>query len=146
VTSEWVEAGWRSIVAGEYDDARVILTAIVEERDAPGLPVASLRSRSQDIGDAAECLAGLAFIEGDFEGTIKWANKAIAWSSEPRAGCGLLTAFAHHRLGERDLSLTKLEVVVDTARDAAVGCLAAGLLVQWGGRQDPDETEVGGGG
>lgn len=120
----------------------MVLTAVVEERDVPGLPVASLQSRSRDIADAAECLAGLALVEGDSPGAISWAHRAVAWSSEARPGCGLVSAVAHHRLGEAALALSKLRIVIDSTQDRSVGCLAAALLIEWGGRLSNDEGDA----
>lgn len=134
--SEWIGTAWEMILKGRYDEAREILVAIVDEKDHPIELHQTVQHRYADVADAQECLAALAYITGDYRAVINQTLQSITRADSFRAGAYLLAAKAHAGLGETDLAVSKLRMVISQSEDLGVAAVALAYLFELTGEAD----------
>lgn len=126
--SEWIDTAWEMILDRNYDEARRILLAIVEEKDTPITLRQTVQQRWAEVADAQECLAAIAYITGDYRAVINQTLQSITRTDAFRAGAYLLAAKAHASLGETKLATSKLRMVISRSEDLGVAAVALAYL------------------
>lgn len=116
-SSEWIASAWNLTADEKYNEAREILLAIVEEKDAVTASRQAWNQRMAEIADAEECLATIAYISGDYQQAVHRLLQAITRSDSFRASAHLLAAKAHAKLGETELAVSKLKMVISHSDD-----------------------------
>ena len=108
----------------QFDEARSLLLAIIEEHDGELLASSTIAERWSIVADAATCLAGIAYCEGRFQEALSWAQQAVLRGSLPPLSAHLIAARAHRRLGEAELEASKLGIVMSAAEDLGTRVVA----------------------
>jgi|SRR6516225_9777640 hypothetical protein len=127
-STEWINTAWSSILDQEYDEARRILLAIVEEKDTTTSVHQAASQRLAEVADAEECLATIAYLSRDYRQVIDRALQSITRSNTFRIGAHVLAAKAHASLGETELAASKLQIVISRSPDLGMAGVALAYL------------------
>jgi hypothetical protein len=122
--SEWIDTAWHMVLEREFSEAKQLLQAIIEEKDSPVKLRQTVEQRWAEVADAQECLAAIAYVTGDYREVVKQTLQSITRTDAFRVGAYLLAAKAHARLGEKELAISKLRVVVARSHDMGVAAIA----------------------
>lgn len=133
-TTDWRDEAWALVLAGDYAAARESAMAMIAQADSEekadfkvqSVTVGgrSIRRRADEIADAEEILAAADLLQGDHNAALGRAQRAVLWSERFRAGAHLVAAEALRRTGQRDLYMSKLDMVAEKSDDMGVRTIA----------------------
>lgn len=132
--TDWREEAWALVLAGNYTAARESAMAMIAQADSEEKAEAkvgsgrlgggSIRRRADEIADADEILAAVDLLVGDHNAALGRAQRAVLWSERFRAGAHLVAAEALLGAGQRDLYVSKLQMVAEKSDDLGVRAIA----------------------